>query len=254
VESTIDAPVRAPVDHIFAPPFPARLPWVNVASLRMDQLSGHPVLIEFWDFCRPNSLRTLPYMKAWDARYRAEGLRTVGVHTAGFPPSEDPEAVRAAVARLGVEYPVVVDVEFEIWQDYGNLGWPARYLFDGDGRLFEYHYGEGGYDETEEAIQSLLGVSGPRLDPLRPTDAPGAELVAQSEDVAGPYSGPYEAGGVWAVLDGHGTVSANGREIAVTHPGAYELIAHERSTAGELALEVGEGVECYAVCFTPGPA
>jgi hypothetical protein len=220
----------------------------------MDQLSGHPVLIEFWDFCRPNSLRTLPYMKAWDARYRAEGLRTVGVHTAGFPPSEDPEAVRAAVARLGVEYPVVVDVEFEIWQDYGNLGWPARYLFDGDGRLFEYHYGEGGYDETEEAIQSLLGVSGPRLDPLRPTDAPGAELVAQSEDVAGPYSGPYEAGGVWAVLDGHGTVSANGREIAVTHPGAYELIAHERSTAGELALEVGEGVECYAVCFTPGPA
>lgn len=252
--STIDALVRAPVDHIFAPPFPAKLPWVNVASLRMDQLSGHPVLIEFWDFCRPNSLRTLPYMKAWDARYRAEGLRTVGVHTAGFPPSEDPEAVSAAVARLDVEYPVVVDVKFEIWQDYGNLGWPARYLFDGDGRLFEYHYGEGGYDETEEAIQSLVGVSGPRLDPLRPTDAPGAELVAQSEDVAGPYSGPYEAGGVWAVLDGDGTVTANGREIAVTHPGAYELIAHARSTAGELALETGEGVECYAVCFTPGPA
>jgi hypothetical protein len=90
------------------------------------------------------------------------------------------------------------------------------------------------------------------MTPLRPEDEPGALLVPQSDDVAGPYSGPYQAGGVWAVLDGDGTVTANGRSIAVDHPGAYELISHTRSTVGELALEVPDGVTCHAVCFTPG--
>jgi hypothetical protein len=246
--------MRPPVDHIEAPAFPRKLPWINVAMLRMDQQLGHPVLIEFWDFCRANSIRTLPYMTGWHERYKADGLTVIGVHDAGFPPSEDPEAVRAAVARLGVRYPVVVDVEHEVWNLYGNLGWPARYVWGADGKLFDYHYGEGGYDETERAIQELLGIERPTLEPLRPEDAPGALLAPQSDDVEGPYSGPYEAGGVWAVLDGDGTVVANGRELTVDHPGCYELLSHPRSTAGELELSVGDGVRCHAVCFTPGLA
>ena len=220
----------------------------------MDQQLGRPVLIEFWDFCRVNSIRTIPYLRAWHERYEAAGLRVIGVHASGFEPSGDPEAVAQAVARLGISYPVVLDVEHEIWRDYGNLGWPARYLFNGASRLFEYHYGEGAYEETELAIQELLGVQRPTLEPMRPEDVPGALLTPQSEDVAGPYSGPYEAGGVWAVLDGSGTVTANGRVIELTYPGAYELIAHERSTAGMLELELGAGVRCHAVCFTPGLA
>ena len=242
------------MDHILAPMFPARLPWVNVAPLRMDQQRGRPVLIEFWDFCRPNSIRTLPYMKAWDERYRSSGLRVIGVHDSGFEPSAEPEAVIAAVERLEVAYPVVVDVEHEIWQEYGNLGWPARYLFDRDGRLFDYHYGEGGYEETELAIQELLEVKRPVLGVVRPEDEPSATLTPQSEDVAGEYSGPYEAGAVWAVLDGHGTVTVNGRTLRVDHPGAYELLTHSLSTAGELGIEVGEGVSCHAICFSPGLA
>src|SRR5438309_4285590 len=114
--------VRAPVDHIAAPAFPPRLPWINVSMLRMDQQLGRPVLIEFWDFCRVNSIRTIPYMRAWHERYEAAGLRVIGVHAAGFDPSADPDAVREAVARLEVPYPVVVDVDLEIWRDYGNLG------------------------------------------------------------------------------------------------------------------------------------
>ena len=230
------------------------MPWINVAMLRMDQLLGRPVLIEFWDFCRPNSLRTLPYLKRWHERYAAAGLRVIGVHSAGFPPSDDPEAVRRAVARLQVRYPVVVDVEHQIWRLYDNLGWPARYLFNQRSRLFEYHYGEGGYEETERAIQELLGIDAPLLAPLRPEDASGAVLAPQSADVAGAYSGPYEAGAVWAVLDGEGEVTVDGRRIAVPHAGAYELIAHPHSTRGELALSIGEGVRCLAVCFTPGLA
>ena len=77
--------------------------------------------------------------------------------------------MRAAVTRLGIEYPVLIDRELELWRDYENQGWPARYLFDGRARLFEYHYGEGAYAETELAIQELLGVE---REPLRAA-APG---------------------------------------------------------------------------------
>jgi thiol-disulfide isomerase/thioredoxin len=213
-----------------------------------------PVLIEFWDFCRPNSIRTLPYVKAWHERYSGEGLRVIAVHSPGFEPSADPDAVEAAVQRLEIYYPVVVDSAMEIWGLYGNLGWPARYLFDRHGTLFDYHYGEGAYDESERAIQELLGVGGaePLVAPVRPEDIPGARLALQSDDVEGAYSGPYEAGGVWGVFDGVGSVRANGRRITVAHAGCYELIHHERHTRGHLELELGPGVRCFGVCFTPG--
>lgn len=246
--------MRPPTDTIAAPIFPPKLPWINSGALRIERQLGRPVLVEFWDFCRPNSLRTLPYLRAWHERYADDGLRVIGVHSAGFAPSEDPDAVEAAVARLQIPYPVVVDVGHEIWQAYGNLGWPARYLFNASNALAYYHYGEGAYAETELAIQELLGVQRVPIEPLRPEDEPDAVLVAQSEDVPGPYSGPYRAGGVWAVLEGEGTVIANGRSLTVEQPGAYELIAHARSTEGTLALELSGEVTCHAVCFTPGLA
>src|SRR5579875_2348306 len=130
--------MRPPAADIAAPLFPKRLPWINSPPLRVErELVGHPVLVEFWDFCRPNSIRTLPYVKAWHERYAGDGLRVIGVHAAGFPPSAEPEAVKEAVERLEIGYPVVVDVDHEIWQLYGNLGWPARYLFDGANRLVD---------------------------------------------------------------------------------------------------------------------
>jgi len=247
--------MRPPAEFdLLAPPFPRQAEWVNVATLRMDQQRGRPVLVEFWDFCRPNSLRTLPYLKAWHERYAEAGLRVVGVHSPGFEPSRDGEAVRAAVARLGIEYPVLIDAALEAWDAYGIAGWPSRYLWDGEGRLVDFQIGEGGYQETERAIQGLLGIEREPVEPVRPEDEPGALLPAQTEDRVGPYRGPYEAGGVWAVLSGAGTVRVGGRELAVEHPGAYELIAHERHTTGVLDLELGAGVTCHATCFTPGVA
>lgn len=240
------------MDHIAAPTFPSPAAWVNVPMLRMDQQRGQPVLIEFWDFCRPNSIRTLPYLRAWHERYAAAGLVVVGVHASGFTPSADVSAVRAAVRRLEITYPVLIDAKFQLWQDYENLGWPARYLWNEDGMLSEYHYGEGAYAETERAIQALLGLEAETLAPVRPEDAPDAQLVPQTEDVEGAYAGPYEAGAVWGVFDGHGQVSVNGTTIEIDHPGAYELIRHEISTAGELTLEVPGSVTCLATCFTPG--
>jgi thiol-disulfide isomerase/thioredoxin len=249
--------LRAPTDTIVAPLFPTKLPWVNGGPQSIIQ-QGRPMLVEFWDFCRPNSMRTLPYVKAWHERYAAAGLRVIGVHCPGFECSRDEQAVRDAVARLGIEYPVLIDGELEVWQDYENQGWPARYLYDGRARLFEYHFGEGAYTETELAIQELLELEREPLAPLRPEDAPSASLAAQTADQQGAYSGPYEAGGVWAVLDGEGIVTARDgdrtRKLTVGHAGAYPLLEHARHTAGTLELEIGAGVRCQATCFTPGLA
>jgi len=249
------------VDNIVAPPFPRQLPWCNAPAGGISVLQrGRPMLVEFWDFCRPNSMRTLPYVKAWHERYAPAGLRVVGVHCPGFEPSRGEQAVREAVARLGIAYPVLIDGELELWRDYENAGWPARYLFDGQARLFDFHYGEGAYVETERAIQELLGVEREPLAPLRCEDAPGATLAPQSEDRPGAYSGPYAAGGVWAVLDGAGAVRVNGgaaaggSDLTIAHPGAYPLLEHERHTLGVLETELAPAVSCLATCFTPGLA
>jgi hypothetical protein len=240
---------------------PPGLEWVNVASLRMDKQLGRPVLVEFWDFCRVNSLRTLPYVQAWHERYEPHGLRIISAHAGGYPPSQDADEVRGAVARLGIEHPVVIDAGFALWREYGNEAWPARYLFDQRLKLHSMHYGEGAYDETEAEICELLGRPCPPFEPLRPEDAPGALLAAQTADQPGPWSGAYEAGGVWAVLEriaaadaADPVVRANGRAIAVPHSGCFPLVEHERHTAGELELEIGEGATCHAVQFTPGLA
>jgi hypothetical protein len=246
--------VRAPVDTIHAPPFPRTLGWINVATLRMDKQRGRPVLIEFFDVCRAHSLRTLPYVQAWHERYAEAGLRVVSVHAPGYPPSFEEEVVRANVERLGIEHPVALDHEFALWQDFGNEGWPARYLFTPEQRLLEFHYGVGAYDETERAIQELLGVEVDLVGPLRPQDAPGAELVAPTDDQPGAYCGPYEAGAAWAVLEGSGTVTVDGRERAVDFTGAHLLVEHDRHTAAVLEVVPGPGVTCHGVQFEPGLA
>ena len=210
--------------------------------LRMDQQLGRPVLIEFWDFCRPNSIRTLPYLKAWHERYEPAGLRVIGVHASGFPPSGDPDAVRAAVERLGIAYPVVVDVELEIWEQYGNLGWPARYLFDQRGMLFELPLRRGGLrrdraGDPGAARDRAAGARrrcGPRTFRARCSSLKPRTWRAHT-------AGRTRRAAVWAVLDGEGWVEVDGRRVAVTHPGAYELISHPQSTEGVLELEVGRG-------------
>ena len=253
--------MRAPVNTIAAPLFPTKLPWVNATGGQASTIQrGKPMLVEFWDFCRPNSMRTLPYVKEWHERYAGAGLRVIGVHSPGFDPSRDENAVRAAVQRLDIRHPVLIDSELRLWRDYENEGWPARYLFDGHARLFEYHYGEGGYTETELAIQELLGVERDPLGPARPEDVPGAMLAPPTAEQPGAYSGPYAAGGVWVVLDGSGTVRASDgatgarAELQIAAPGAYPLLEHARHTEGELTLNLDGDLRCLATCFTAGLA
>ncbi len=244
--------VRAPPNAIVAPPFPRKLRWINVATLRMEQQRGRPVLLEFWDFCRINSLRTLPYLRAWHERYAEAGLRVIGVHTGGFACSRDEDAIERAVERLGVPYPVVCDSQLQIWDAYGNAGWPARYLFDQELALYSLHYGEGAYEETEREIQALLGVTREPLAPVRPEDAPGLALEAQTADQWGAYSGPYEAGGVHLVTEGAGSVRVDGEPVPVDGCGVTTVIEHPHHTTGVQAVEPDDGVTVLQTCFTPG--
>ncbi|MBJ7519937.1 MAG: redoxin domain-containing protein [Solirubrobacteraceae bacterium] len=242
----------APAHTIPAPPFPREMKWANVAMLRMDQQKGRPVLVEFWDFCRVNSLRTIPYLQAWHERYEADGLRVIGIHAGAFPPSQREDDVRAAIERLGITYPVAIDPDWRLWHDYGNKGWPARYLWTPDLWLHSYHYGEGAYDETEREIQELLGVEADLVAPVRPEDEPGAGVGQVTPEQTGTYNGPYEAGSAWAVVSGSGTLRVNGRELAVEHAGCVPLVEHERHTAAVLELQAGDGVTVHAVQFAPG--
>jgi hypothetical protein len=243
--------MRAPSDSIAAPPLPS-LEWVNVATLRMDQQVGRPVLVEFWDFCRVNSLRTLPYVKAWHERYADAGLRVIGLHAGAYPPSEDPVGVREAVARLGVEYAVGLDAEFRAWRQFDVPGRPARYLFDQRLRLFDYHHGEGGYAETERAIGELLGRAVEPVPLLRPEDAPDTLLVEPTREQPGAYCGPYGAGGAHAVVSGRGELRVGSATITVEHPGVVTLVEHPAHTEAILELEAAPGVAVHATQFTPG--
>jgi hypothetical protein len=249
--------VKPPIDSIEAPPFPrGGVEWLNVSEpLEVASLRGRAVLLEFWDCARPHSLRTLPYLQAWHERYAAAGLAVVSVHSPGFEVSADPHVVRDAVARLGIVHPVMIDQDFLLWREYENAGWPGRYLWGPDGRLADYHYGEGGYAECELAIGEALGLAVEPMAPLRAEDGEGAIVGRPSPDrTEPPFDGPYEAGGVWVVLDGTGALGVNGGALPIAWPGAHLVIEHARHAHGELALEPGAGVRVEAVCFTPGLA
>jgi hypothetical protein len=234
----------------------------------MDRLMGrHAVLVEFWDFARINSLRTLPYLNAWHERYQAAGLQVIGVHSPGFSFGRDGEVVARAVERLDMPFPVALDPDFVIWRSYDNRGWPARYLFDRRGILTYFHLGEGDYDGSERAIQEALREIDPDMDPpeplqpLRPEDAPGAQLEPQTADVVLPAGRErlelvrdwvdgedwieaadagasatvaFRAGGAWAVLSGGGL-----------EPGLYE-------TDGTVVAEEA-GLRLHGFQFEPLP-
>jgi hypothetical protein len=126
--------------------------------LGSDELRGRVVLVGFWTFTCINWMRTAPYLRAWDAAYRRDGLLIVGAHTPEFSFEHDLDAVRREVDRRGIHYPVVVDNDYEIWRSFDNHYWPALYVLDQQGTLRHHHFGEGNYEKSEHVLQRLLGV------------------------------------------------------------------------------------------------
>jgi cytochrome c biogenesis protein CcdA/thiol-disulfide isomerase/thioredoxin len=143
-------------DAGMAPALTGATQWLNSPVLNMESLRGKVVLVDFWTYSCINCLRTLPYLKAWDEKYRAQGLVIIGVHAPEFAFEKNIKNVEQAVHELGVNYPVAIDNQYAIWNAFKNEYWPAHYLIDAQGRIRNQHFGEGAYQETELRIQALL--------------------------------------------------------------------------------------------------
>ncbi len=138
------------------PPLEGATLWLNSPSLKSKMLRGKVVLVDFWTYSCINCLRTLPYLKAWNEKYRDQGLVIIGVHTPEFAFEKEQHNVKQAIHDLGITYPVAMDNQYTIWNAFKNDAWPAHYLIDAEGTIRQKHLGEGEYQETEQMIQLLL--------------------------------------------------------------------------------------------------
>lgn len=134
--------------------------WLNTAPLQADDLRGKAILVNFWTYSCINSLRALPYVRAWSDKYRDRGLVVVGVHTPEFEFEKDIANIRQATSAYDVRYPVAVDSQYATWNAFGNDGWPAFFLLGADGTVRGRMLGEGDYDKSERLIQKLLSEAG----------------------------------------------------------------------------------------------
>jgi thiol-disulfide isomerase/thioredoxin len=211
--------------------------WLNSEPLTADGLRGRVVLVDVWTYSCVNWLRTLPYVSAWHERYGEDGLVVVGVHAPEFSFEHDLDNVRRAVRELGVGYPVVLDNDFAIWRSLDNHYWPALYLVDGDGRIRFTHFGEGAYEEIEQAIQRLLGVEGEtvRVDADGITEAADWDAIGSPETYLGFPRGERRSEGPADRLDLNAWSLAGdwsvGEEAAVLQAGggslAYRFLARD---------------------------
>jgi thiol-disulfide isomerase/thioredoxin len=130
--------------------------YINSEPIKLADLRGRVVLVDFWTYSCINCIRTIPYLNAWYEKYADDGLVIVGVHTPEFEFEKDYNNVKGAVERFGINYPIAQDNEKQTWNAYENRYWPRKYLIDSEGYIRYDHIGEGAYAETEKVIQSLL--------------------------------------------------------------------------------------------------
>jgi thiol-disulfide isomerase/thioredoxin len=162
--------------------------WLNSQALTADSLRGRVVLVQFCTYTCINWLRTLPYVRAWAAKYGGRELAVVGVHTPEFEFEKDLDNVRRALREMRVDYPVAVDNDYAIWRAFNNQYWPALYFVDARGHVRHHHFGEGDYEQSERIIQQLLAEAGAGGvgSELVSVDARGIEAAADWDSLKSP--------------------------------------------------------------------
>jgi thiol-disulfide isomerase/thioredoxin len=197
--------------------------WLNSPPLTPSALAGKVVLVDFWEYTCVNCLKTLPYERAWYARYAKYGFTIVGVHTPEFAFSGEPANVAAAVKRLGIAWPVVIDSHHAIWDRFGNDAWPHELLFDQHGKLIADHEGEGDYPAMEQRIQQALHATNPNARFPQPMDylpqdrysKPGAVCYRHTPEM---YVANWRGDGVLGNEQGY----AVGHAVDYVDPGGHQ--------------------------------
>lgn len=246
--------------------------WINTDGKPLKLEKGRVYLIDFWEYTCVNCIRTLPYLREWHQRYAKDGLVIIGIHTPEFQFAKEKDNVAAAVKKLGITWPVLVDSEYKNWTAYHNSFWPRKYFIDARGRIVADHAGEGGYAQSEALIQRLLKQLNPRkqfpkaMAPIRDTDKPGA--------VCYPMTPELYAGGRGYQTGQFGNIASfdPGQTFTFTDPGvphedgkiyahgvwrtAEESLRHGRATPDlrdYIALRY-HALECNAVIKPEGNA
>ena len=183
--------------------------WLNGRPLVPNQLRDKVILIDFWDYTCINCLRTLPYLKQWHQRYAEHGLVIIGIHTPEFRFAQFQTHLAAAIAEYEIPYPILLDNGNENWSRFATKAWPTKFLVDPDGYIRFKRQGEGHYQETEQAIQTLLRLQKPDvplpdlLPPLRAEDASGAVCYRPTPELHAGFQGGGLFGGALGNSEGY---------------------------------------------------
>jgi thiol-disulfide isomerase/thioredoxin len=187
VSSTLFPGLQLNGNGASAPDFQGIVDWENSKPLKLSDLRGKVVLVDFWTYSCINCQNTFPSLRKWYRAYKDQGFVLVGVHSPEFQFEKSIPNIRQAIKHYDVEWPVAVDSNMATWNAYSNQYWPADYLIDKDGKVRNVHVGEGDYDATEKAIRSLLAEAGHAVGPAGANAGPvavqqhTAELYAASD-------------------------------------------------------------------------
>jgi thiol-disulfide isomerase/thioredoxin len=174
--AAIDLPVEGRM-----PSLTGATTWIGSPALSPSALRGKVVLVDFWTYSCINSLRQVPYLRAWAARYGNQGLVVIGVHSPEFGFEKNLDNVRTAVKDIAPGYPVAVDSDHAVWRAFDNEYWPALYIVDSQGRIRHHVFGEGEYEHTEAIIRQLLVEAGHADLPAGPTKVVSEGVEAQAD-------------------------------------------------------------------------
>lgn len=153
------------------------LTWLNSKPLTLNELRGKVILLDFWTYSCVNCIRTFPHISRWFDLYKDKNLQIIGIHTPEFAFEKDQAYVKQALQKYNIQYPIVLDNDYKIWKSYQNKWWPRHFIIDSHGYIIHDHIGEGGYAETEHAIQkALIAIGEKDLPPIPPDESLGGQI------------------------------------------------------------------------------